>query len=159
MQSIRWKIFWGWLIRMKMTTKERAVLFGCGEFGKEAYRNLVKKYNIVGCIDSDKKKWGKDFYDVKISSLSFYNDFDGIFIVTADIPFSIEISKILVDEGINKDRIYLFSKIFPEYTSEIIPLDEKNIIKVTDDAKKRDTSKKKMFCYSVCSIRHILFNL
>jgi hypothetical protein len=48
--------------------KEKVILFGASQLGRSAYYSLESKYQIIGYVDNDKLKWGKEFEALPVYS-------------------------------------------------------------------------------------------
>ena len=88
-----------------MMESAKIYLFGASVFGKEAYHNLKAYYDIIGFIDNDEAKWGKEIFDGKkvMPLANAINDDYHIFITS---QYAFEISNQLSYAGIEKYSIY-----------------------------------------------------
>lgn len=48
---------------------EKAVMLGAGETGKRIYSLAKKEYNIIGVVDNDSNKWGKEYLGMTVKSV------------------------------------------------------------------------------------------
>ncbi|MBQ4284428.1 MAG: asparagine synthase, partial [Lachnospira sp.] len=44
------------------------IIFGASKAGEEAYEFLKDRYNVIGFVDNDERKWGMEFCGIKVYS-------------------------------------------------------------------------------------------
>ncbi len=86
---------------------KKIFIYGTGYYGLEVYRNVKNKFNVIGFLDSDKKKINKKKINKKIYSLEILKrkNFDKVFIASM---WSSDIYKKLILNKIPKTKIYVF---------------------------------------------------
>lgn len=52
-----------------MIQMEKAVMLGAGETGKRIYSMAKKEYQIIGVVDNDSNKWGKQYLGMTVKSV------------------------------------------------------------------------------------------
>ena len=90
--------------------KKKVILFGAGDFGKNALKKINKtKYKVLGFVDNDKSKSGelvKGFTVYHVSELQSL-DFDLIFITSQFFPE--------IRNQLNELKIYNYKIMIQEY--------------------------------------------
>ncbi len=95
----------------------KVMVWGAGKAGKIFYETLGDKIDIVGYIDSDKKKWGKRLGDVPIyspeSAKEMIFEDKSMFVVIATEPGRKEVESLLRGWGLSERRFsYYLSPMF-----------------------------------------------
>lgn len=108
---------------------ENIMLFGASKLGKIAFDYLKDDYNIVGFLDNDEKKWGKEFCGVKINSpqeLCCHNDF----VILICSEYHVYIAKQMMESGIR--QFWVFNKeieAFKIYKFDYTSINNFNVVK------------------------------
>ena len=86
---------------------KKIFIYGAGYYGEQVLKKVEKKFQIIGFIDSDKKKINKKFKKFKIyNPIDIKNkNFDYIYIASM---WSTEIYKSLLKKNVNKKKIYIY---------------------------------------------------
>ena len=86
------------------------IIFGTGEFGKDAYRYYEKAtdINILAFCDNDTKKQGQLFFDKNIISINTINNYSYDKIIIAS-SFDDEIFSQLINQDFEKNKIEIIS--------------------------------------------------
>ncbi len=85
----------------------KAVLYGAGGGGRRLLDSISEQYEVVGFIDSDERKWGKDIKGIQICSpndfLSEKSKYDVVIITTA--PGMVSAKEKCIRLGVDETRI------------------------------------------------------
>ncbi len=105
--------------------KPKAILFGAGDGGKNGFRYIRKKYQVLGFCDNDARKHGKTFcdlpiyapaqlteleYDVIIISSMYHKEIYDQLVTEMEIPFhKVEALDSRIVTGVTKAEIKLLA--------------------------------------------------
>ena len=85
-------------------------IWGAGSAGEKTYLLFKTQFSVQGFIDSDSRKWGNDFLDLKILNPDVLNEKkqEKPFVIIASV-FYAEIEKALIRRGYGHFHDYVFS--------------------------------------------------
>ena len=88
--------------------KQRYILYGAGNLGREFFDKFSDKINIIGFCDSDKTKIGETFCGKAVNSLENFEDCK--IIVTS--RYYAEIKEMLLLKGLEEDVDFTYEQQF-----------------------------------------------
>jgi 2-polyprenyl-3-methyl-5-hydroxy-6-metoxy-1,4-benzoquinol methylase len=94
-------------------SKKDVYIFGASNGGIEAYKKIIKHYNVKGFLDNDLKKWGDTLHDITIYNPNMLNEEEKPIVYIASVYYK-EISEQLKKMGILDYRIPVFNLIEDE---------------------------------------------
>ena len=88
----------------RICENKKYVIYGAGETGKVAYRDIIEAHSkVVMFVDSDCKKWGTQLFDVTIENpdaiMSRRNEYDLVVIAST---YYQDIRKTIMDMGLSE---------------------------------------------------------
>ena len=102
------------MLRIQDDRDARVVIFGCGNYGFDAYKNLRKNnINIVCFTDNNCELWGKKLEGIDICSPNNLNLLDDkLYFVVANELHHQEIKEQLLQMKVNKDKIVIYGRAY-----------------------------------------------
>lgn len=135
--------------------KERVVLYGLGNAGKNMLSYLRENFDILFWVDGNQSLWGTKYEDISVYPPESLSGYDGKVIVTTTEAFFVEIEDYLLKMGFDKNNIVRGQHQVCDQIAEIVPC-EAEMLKpkkvnlrecdLMDRAEEEKTCKVMVFC-------------
>lgn len=99
-------------IRSKYADNKKVFIFGCGNYGYRAYKDLIDfNIKITAFLDNNKELWGKTFEDIIIQSPGYLREYKGdVLVIIANELHSKEMKNQLIELGVMEKNILKYGR-------------------------------------------------
>ncbi len=98
---------------------DRIIVYGCGRFFEKHKEEIIKKYNVIGYVDSkvSNVSVGGDKYPVLKDLFEVEREWDMILVMIDDIPFIFDVISRIIYAGIEDNRIIIGKALYGKCSS------------------------------------------